>query len=136
MGSLVDTSVLVSAERAERFTDWCRQQLKSLIEPPYVSPMVLSELRMGVTAATQSDLAVARQKTLTRALLFACLPITHDTALLHAQISGEVRALGHPRIRMHDLWLAASALEHNLTLITCNRRDFADVRGLKFIAPE
>ena len=61
MGTLIDTSVLIATERAERFTDWCRQQLKLLSASTYVSPMVLSELRVGVVMATQSDLAVARQ---------------------------------------------------------------------------
>ena len=135
MGTLIDTSVLIAAERAEQFTDWCRQQLKLLSAPTYVSPMVLSELRVGVVMATQSDLAVARQKTLTRALSLECLPITQDTALLHAQISTEFRSLGKVRVRSHDLWLAATAIEHDLKLLTCNSRDFADIRGLKFIAP-
>ena len=135
MGTLIDTSVLIATERAERFTDWCRQQLKLLTASAYVSPTVLSELRVGVVAATQSDLAVARQKTLTRALSLECLPITQDTALLHAQISTEVKSLGNVHVRTHDLWLAATAIEHDLTLLTCNSRDFADIRGLKFIAP-
>ena len=135
MGSLIDTSVLILAEREERFTDWCRQQLKLLATSAYVSPMVVSELRVGVVMATQSDLAVARQKTLTRALSLECLPITQDTALLHARISTEVRSLGNVRVRTHDLWMAASAIEHDLTLLTCNSRDFADIRGLKFTAP-
>ena len=135
MGSLIDTSVLIATEREERFTNWCRQQLKLLATPAYVSPMVVSELRVGVVMATQSDLAVARQKTLSRALSLECLPITQDTALLHAQISTEVKSAGNVRVRTHDLWLAATAIEHDLTLITCNSRDFADIRGLKFIAP-
>ena len=135
MGTLIDTSVLIATERTERFTDWCRQQLKMLSASTYVSPMVLSELRVGVVMATQSDLAVARQKTLTRALSLECLPITQDTALLHAQISTEVKLAGKVRVRTHDLWLAATAIEHDLTLLTCNSRDFADIRGLKFIAP-
>ena len=135
MGTLIDTSVLIAAERAEQFTDWCRQQLKLLSASAYVSPMVLSELRVGVVVATQSDLAVARQKTLTRALSLECLPITQDTALLHAQISTEVRSLGNVRVRPHDLWMAATAIEHDLTLLTCNSRDFADIRGLRFTAP-
>ena len=135
MGTLIDTSVLIAAERAEQFTDWCRQQLKLLSASAYVSPMVLSELRVGVVVATQSDLAVARQKTLTRALSLECLPITHDTALLHAQISTEVKSAGNVRVRTHDLWMAATAIEHDLTLLTCNSRDFADSRGLRFTAP-
>ena len=135
MGTLIDTSVLIAAERAEQFTDWCRQQLKLLSASAYVSPMVLSELRVGVVVATQSDLALARQKTLTRALSLECLPITQDTALLHAQISTEVRSLGNVRVRPHDLWMAATAIEHDLTLLTCNSRDFADIRGLRFTAP-
>ena len=135
MGTLIDTSVLIAAERAEQFTDWCRQQLKLLSATTYVSPMVLSVLRVGVVVATQSDLAVARQKTLARALSLECLPITQDTALLHAQISTEVKSLGNVRVRTHDLWMAASAIEHDLTLLTCNSRDFADIRGLRFTAP-
>ena len=28
------------------------------------------------------------------------------------------------------------AIEHGIPLLTCNRRDFADIVGLKLIAPE
>ena len=33
------------------------------------------------------------------------------------------------------LSLAAPVTEHDLTVMTCDSRDFADIRGLKFIAP-
>ena len=136
MGALVDTSVLVAAVKDEVHSAWSQAKLAE--HPDFmVSPMVLSELRFGVIAArNNSAIEMRRQATVTFAERFPCVAITSETAAIHARVMAELRALGLVRVRTHDLWIAASALEHGLTLITCNRRDFADIRGLKFTAPE
>lgn len=136
MGPLIDTSVFVSAERDELHSAWSLAQLANGADA-VVSPVILSELRVGViSASNQGAIAMRRKGTLDTALRLLCLPLTEATAELHAQIMVSLRGGGSIRIRTHDVWLAATALEHGITLVTCNRRDFADIRGLKFIAPE
>jgi tRNA(fMet)-specific endonuclease VapC len=63
----------------------------------------------------------------------------HDVAILDvtstvAQKFGELRAglldVGRPTPEI-DLWIAATALVHDLTLVTHNSRDFAQIPGLR-----
>lgn len=51
---------------------------------------------------------------------------------------GELRTLKNPdgtdrNIKTNDLWIAASAKRHSLTLVTNNRRDFENIPGLNII---
>ncbi|MBI4578613.1 MAG: type II toxin-antitoxin system VapC family toxin [Planctomycetes bacterium] len=61
---------------------------------------------------------------------FASLPFTDRTA----QIAGELRATldrrGEP-IGPYDLLIAATAAEHNLTLVSANVKEFERVAGLR-----
>ena len=41
---------------------------------------------------------------------------------------------GH-RIKLPDAIIAATALSHNLIIITNNEKDFENIKGLKFINP-
>jgi len=61
---------------------------------------------------------------------FPALPLDLPTARIHAEIGAELRAAG-TSIGVHDLWLAAAALAHGLTLATYNLRDFRRVPALE-----
>ena len=42
-----------------------------------------------------------------------------------------MKALGlQHRHRVQDLWIASQAIQHNLTLLTYNEKDFIDIPGL------
>jgi tRNA(fMet)-specific endonuclease VapC len=56
--------------------------------------------------------------------------ITMPIARRYARISGDLRAQGL-LIPAPDLFIAATALHHNLTLVTRNRRHFARIPNLK-----
>lgn len=45
-------------------------------------------------------------------------------------LRAELQAIGRP-ISVQDAWIAATALRHNLPLVTHNARDFARVSGLE-----
>lgn len=52
-----------------------------------------------------------------------------ETAWLAARVSRRLRAEGSP-IGDHDLWIAALALQHELTVVSRNERHFGRVDGL------
>lgn len=35
--------------------------------------------------------------------------------------------------RLHDLWIAAAAIQHRHSLLTRNKADFADIPGLRLL---
>lgn len=107
MGSLIDTSVLVGAREVGELSDgWA------------VSVMTVGELEAGILVA-RDDAARAGRIALLAAVLAEApaLPIDRQIAARY----GELRARAGRR-PSNDLWIAATALAHDLTLITADER--------------
>ena len=128
MGALIDASVLIDHERgrvnlSERISG--REE-----EPFFLSVVTASELLHGVHRA-KDPRTRARRSAFVEGVLggLPLLPIEVATARMHAQLWAELAAAG-TLIGPHDLWIAASALAHGLTLVTSNVREFERVPGL------
>lgn len=134
MGALVDSSVLIAVTNNERFSAWARAAIGGYLDF-FVSPIVLSELQVGCHTASDVDNALLRRQALQYALDATCLNVTTATAAAHASLRTELIRAGKTRGRGNDLWLAATAREHQLDLLTCNPRDFGDVAGLRVVSP-
>ncbi len=107
MGSLIDTSVLASSQGLPELTDdWA------------VSVVTVGELEAGVLVA-RDGATRARRLALLAALLAEApaLPIDRQVAARY----GELRA-GAGRRPSNDLWIAATALAYDYTLITADER--------------
>jgi tRNA(fMet)-specific endonuclease VapC len=128
-GILIDTSVLVDAERDRKTLEQLPQEARHSI-----SVITVSELLHGVHRAVPDHVRIRRQ-VVVEALLGAIeqLPITPRIARLHAQIWAELQAKGEV-IGAHDLWIAATAVTHGLTLATTNANEFKRVPGLELLA--
>lgn len=128
MGILIDSTVLIDFERG-------RMDLEDRItgrddEPFLLSVVSVSELLHGVHRAGDRTRR-ARRSAFVEAVLdrFPILAIDLPTARAHAELWAELATAGTP-ICAHDLWLAAAALAHGLTLATANVRHFDRVPGL------
>jgi len=103
--ALIDTSVLVGP--APR-----------LHEPWVVSIVTVGELEAGVLLATDGAVRAQRLRRLTAVLAETMIvPIERAVAARY----GELRA-ATSRQPANDLWIAATALAHDLTLITADER--------------
>jgi predicted nucleic acid-binding protein len=60
------------------------------------------------------------------------LPIDWDTCRLWATIRAECRIAGRP-ISVQDAWIAATARQYDLPIVTHNPRDFEAVKQLRII---
>jgi tRNA(fMet)-specific endonuclease VapC len=127
-GILIDTTVLIDAERDSRV----------LAQLPHdalhtISVITVSELLHGVHRAASVGVRVRRQAVV-EALLAAIeqLPITPAIARVHAQIWSDLQAVGKI-IGAYDLWIAATALAHGLTLATANIGEFERVPALDLL---
>ncbi len=127
-GILIDTSVLVDAERDSRVLEQLPEDARHAI-----SVITVSELLHGVHRATTDRVRIRRQ-VVVEALLGAIeqLPITSRIARLHSQIWAELQAKGEV-IGAHDLWIAATALTHGLALATVNAGEFKRVPALELL---
>jgi tRNA(fMet)-specific endonuclease VapC len=128
MAVLIDTSVLVDAERRERSLDsGIGEQARA------ISVITASELLHGVHRARTSATR-ARRAAFVEHLISTIepLPVTIATARAHAEIWAELKDQGN-LIGPHDLWIAATALSHGMDVATANTRDFERVPGLNVV---
>jgi len=132
MGVVLDTSILVAAERrALRF----EALLESLgDEPVAISAVTASELLHGCHRASNAGIR-ARRSAFVEALLDALpiLPFGLAEARLHAEIWAELARRG-TMIGPHDLLIAATAMARGYLVASLNQRDFARVAGLQLVA--
>ena len=132
MGVVLDTSILIAAERRTlRLEAW----LESLgDEPVAISAISASELLHGCHRATNAGVR-ARRSAFVEALLLEIpiLPFGLTEARLHAEIWAELSRRGRV-IGPHDLVIAASAMARGYGVASMNRREFARVAGLEVVA--
>lgn len=128
MGLLIDTSVLIDFERAG---DGLGEALATLGEEDLsLSAISASELLHGVHRADSEQRRARRQSFVEG--VFSLLPILAfdlDVARVHARISADLRRQG-AIIGSHDVIIAATALCHQLTVVTGNEREFRRIEEL------
>lgn len=128
MGVLIDSSVLIEAERGR--LDLAAHVENHTDDEFFVSVVTASELLHGVHRA--NDPAVrARRSAFVEAVLerLPLLPVDLTTARAHARIWAQLARSG-TTIGQNDIWLAASCVAHGLTMVTSNVADFERVPGL------
>lgn len=124
---LLDTNIISEMRKVkqgkadESFIEWLSQADSSQF---YISVITLMELERGVLAMERKDPtqgALLRQwldSLITQMFASRVLNINHQTAVLCARLHVPNK---HPE---NDSWIAASAKEHHLTLVTRNTKDF------------
>jgi tRNA(fMet)-specific endonuclease VapC len=124
-GWLIDTSVLVGAERGGSELGRVPQE-----EEHAISAITASELLHGVHRAADGARRTRRRAFVESVLSeIETLPITLEVARVHAEIWAQLQAAGSV-IGAHDLWIAATAIAHDLRIATCNPGEFERVPGL------
>ena len=132
MGVMLDTSILVAAERQAIRID---PLLRSLGEEPVaLAAITASELLHGCHRATDPGVR-ARRWAFVEGLLQAIpiLPFGMAEARRHAELWADLTREG-AAIGPYDMLVGATALAHGYALVTLNRREFARVPGLKLMA--
>lgn len=128
MAVLIDTSVLVDAERRGRSLD---QEIGE--QDRAISVITASELLHGVQRARGASVRARRAAFVEHLLaVLEPLPVTMGIARAHAEIWAALEKKGTP-IGAHDLWIAATALGHGMDLATANPRHFKLVPGLDVV---
>jgi tRNA(fMet)-specific endonuclease VapC len=128
VGILIDATVLIDHERGRLdLAGWIAGRED---ETFFLSVITVSELLHGVHRA-DTGVRKARRSMFVEAVIdrLPVLPLGLPSARAHAEIHADVEASGRV-VGAHDLWLAASALAHDLTLATANLREFRRISGL------
>lgn len=93
-----------------------------------VSAVAFAEVVEGALNEPDPTARIADLRTFLKG--YQLLPVTDAIALVFADRRATLRRQGTPVADL-DLLIAATAIEHNLELLTRNRRHFARVPGLK-----
>jgi predicted nucleic acid-binding protein len=124
---LVDANVLSEATKPDpdpRVVQWLRRNERSIA----LDPIVLGEVRFGILllpgGARRTELERWFEQGVSR---IRCLPWNAGVGLRWAQLLADLRRRGKP-MSIKDSMIAATALAHDLSVATLNRRDFEPAR--------
>ena len=135
-GFLLDTNVLSEFSRTgdpnQRVKDWIRNAPQEAL---FVSVLTFAEIRRGIALLPSGKRRTQLEEWLEHDLLESfgarLLPVTRLIADRWAALSAQAQLRGKPLAVAHGL-IAATALEHDLTLVTRNAKDFAGTGAVVF----
>ena len=131
MGALIDSSILIAAERGSLNLE--RHLSQSAETELAISAITATELLHGVHRATKKSQRPGREAFVERLLEFwPVLPFDLTVARLHSRLWAELAARG-VSIGAHDLLIAATALANGMALITRDKRSFPKIPGLQVL---
>jgi predicted nucleic acid-binding protein len=131
MGALIDSSVLIAAERGQLDLDAVLEDHAGVDFA--LSAITATELLQGVHRA-DTEAGRGRREAYVEALLagFPVLPFDLAAARMHARLSARAAANG-VRLGAHDLIIAATALAKDLDVVTRDERSFSHIEGLNLL---
>ena len=129
MGILIDSSVLIAAERGDLDVDRVFAASDAQDEPVAVAAVTASEMLHGVHRL--GGVARVRAEAFARRWLDALpvFPFDLEVARVHATLGAQLAAAGTP-IGAHDLMIAATAVRHGYRVATRDRRSYRRIEGL------
>ena len=119
---LLDTNIALALFAKEAVI----QQRLAETDEVFVSSIVLGELYYGAQKSSRVEVNIARVSTFAAAN--AVLGCDTATAQYYGAIKNQLRATGQP-IPENDIWIAATAKQHRLTLVTRDGH-FQAIEGL------
>jgi predicted nucleic acid-binding protein len=119
---VLDTSVFIANETGRRLN------VAALPAESAISVVTLTEIRAGVLAAKDSATRALRMATLDTLSDIEILPIDEPAASMWAEMRVLLAEAGR-RVKVNDLWIAATAAAHGLPVVTQDR-DFDPLAGL------
>lgn len=127
---MVDTNVFINFEKSGKPIDFSNWESSQKV---YISAVIVSELLMGVQRANTEERR-QRRSAFVEAIIsgVGVLDFTTGSARVHAEIHSALAKKGQ-MIGAHDLIIAATALHHDLSVLTDNVGEFSRVPGLKVI---
>lgn len=133
MKYLVDANVLSEPTKPDPdpgVVEWLRRNERDIA----VDPIILGEIRFGILLLPKGH----RRNRLERwfdagVQRLLCLPWESETGLRWAKLLASLRASGRP-MSVKDSLIAATALVHDLAIVTRNRADFENA-GVEIVDP-
>ena len=136
LGLVLDSSVLVAAERAKRTTPEVIRHIRAAVGdvPIIICALTVAELAHGIHGANSEARRQQRRQFLDELKATVPVhPVTEATAEIIARIGSEQAATGI-NLPLADLIIGACALELGYAIGTNNARDFNRIPGLTVLS--
>jgi predicted nucleic acid-binding protein len=134
-GWLLDTNILSELRRPRPEPKVVAFVAAQPLERLYVSSVTFAEIRFGIETLTDPNRRAKLNDWLTHKLrpMFAhrVLPISEDIIFKWRLLVAEGRRMGHT-FSQPDLFIAATALHHGLTIVTRDAGDYAQAGAAVF----
>ena len=132
MGIILDTSVLIAAERGDIDLQETLAAVRE--EAVMITAITVSELLHGVERAKPAHIKERRRLLVEKAIAaFAIADFSLAEARVHARLWAQLSATGQ-LIGYHDMMIAATALHLGFSLATLNEQEFRRVPQLSLFA--
>lgn len=123
---LLDTDILIYSLKAHKIV---QQNLRNhLHDPISINAVTLMELYYGAYKSKQVANNLAKIKTIEDAL--DVIPVNREMVEIFGVLKSHMEKDGKP-LDDFDLILAATAMSHNLIIVTDNEKNFGRIDGLK-----
>jgi predicted nucleic acid-binding protein len=130
---LVDANVLSEPTRVKpnaRVTHWLRQHEREIA----VDPIIIGEIRFGILLLPPGKRRSKLERWFDAGVgRLNCLAWEMETGLRWAELLADLRKTGRA-VPIKDSLIAATALQHHLTVVTRNTSDFL-ATGVKVLDP-
>lgn len=125
MKYLLDTNIIIDHLRM-------RFAVPSICTPKnsFINAVIFGELLYGAEKSTHKNKAIALVEEVVKNTVIDVIPVTSSTFRIYASVKRTLQVKG-TIIEDFDLLVAATALEHNLTLVTRNTKHFKRIPSLK-----
>jgi tRNA(fMet)-specific endonuclease VapC len=126
LAALLDTDVVIHLLDGDA---WTRREVRQLSPQLFISAITRIELENGIWR--EPEWSQIRRRALGELLAtVTVLPFGHDEIAAYQRI---LEMAGFSKRKIADRMTAATALVHDLPLVTFNGRDFRDVQSLSLI---
>ena len=123
---LLDTNIVIALFADEASI----KENLSKTEEVFIPNVVIGELFYGAHKSARAKNNLARIEDLaSSSMILGC---DTETARVYGEIKNSLRIKGHP-IPENDIWIAAIAVQHNLTLVSRDSH-FSEIENLRVVA--
>ncbi len=128
MGLIIDSSVIIAAEKGKiNFAQWLQY------DQSCISPITVTELLIGVSRANTEERRMKRSVFVEHIInSITVLNFGVEEARIYNQILHNL-FLENLTVTIHDMLIAASAIAHSYPVLTLNERDFKRIKGVEVL---